>query len=158
MGTELHSDRLCVFAVDTWPPAPELGAALEHNRPVAGATLQLRFGERIASLAISDLWSTCCELLLQAQLARESRVDRFVVDVEQIFDLTSDSRSLLCVFSREHVFAVDAQQFADSLEKVVGDIFEGTSCPRLMQIAAAWAASNIRAQPYSYRFSDSLLT
>jgi hypothetical protein len=158
MSTHLHADHLSTFKVQTWPPPRDLGQALERNVMIAGARLQLRFGERVASLAVNDLWSTCCELLLQAQLIRESRLDRFVVDVEHIFDLRYDSGLVLCTFSQEHVFEVDQQGFALSLERVVTEIFDGTSCPGLMLIAAKWAASNIRAQPYSFRFSDSVLT
>lgn len=158
MSTQLHADHLSAFKVQTWPPPRDLGRALERNVQMPGARLQLRFGEQVASLSVTDLWSTCCELLLQAQLIRESTLDRFVVDVEHIFDLRYDSGVVLCTFSQEHVFAVDPQGFAESLEQTVAEIFEGTSCPGLMHIAANWAASNIRSQPYSYRFSDSLLT
>jgi len=158
MSTQLRLDQLSTFRVHTWPPAKELGRALERNLRIPGALLQLRFGEQVASLAISDLWSACCELLLEAELAREGKLDRFVVDVEQIFDLSYDGDTLLCIFSREHLFIVDPEEFAASLEQVVAEVFEGTSCPRLMHVAAKWGASSIRAQPYSFRFSDSLLT
>ena len=158
MSTELHADHLSAFNLHTWPSPRDLGQGLERTVTIAGARLQLRFGEQVASLAVTDLWSTCCELLLQAQLIRESRLDRFVVDVEHIFDLRYGSGLVLCTFSQEHVFAVDQQGFASSLERVVAEIFDGTSCPGLMLIAAKWAASNIRAQPYSFRFSDSVLT
>jgi hypothetical protein len=158
MTTQLHADHLSAFKVRTWPPPGELGQALEGNLRIPGARLQLRFGDQVASVGITDVWSTCCELLLQAQLVREAKLDRFVVDVEHIFELGYDSDIVFCTFSREHVFAVDRQQFAACLEQVVDDVFEGTSCPRLMRIAAGWAASNIRAQPYSYRFSNSVLT
>ena len=57
----------------------------------------------------------------------------------------------------EHVFAVSREDFASALEDVVEQIFSGTSCPQLMHVAARWGASAIRALPYSYRFSDSLL-
>jgi hypothetical protein len=120
--------------------------------------LRLHFGEQIARIAISDLWSVCCELVLQAQLVREARLDHFIIDVEQIFDLAYDEDQLLCVFSREHLFAVSRDDFAAALDQVVDNIFEATQCPRLMHIAARWGASAIRAQPYSYRFSDSVLT
>lgn len=158
MSIQLGTGLLMAFRLETWPPPEKLGAALEHNQRVPGAMLQLRFGDQVASLSISDLWSTCCELLFQAQLVRERKLDRFVVDVEHIFDLSYDADKVLCIFSREHVFAVDVEGFANSLEAIVTRIFEGTHCPRLMQIAASWAASSIRGQPYSYRFSDSVLT
>ena len=158
MSTQLRLDEPSKFRVRTWPSAREIGRALEQNVRIAGSVLQLRFGDQIASLAISDPWSTCCELLLEAQLVREGKLDRFVLDVEQIFDLSYDGGIVLCTFSREHVFAVGREEFAASLELVVAEIFEGTTCPRLMRIAAGWGASDIRAQPYSYRFSDSLLT
>jgi hypothetical protein len=158
MSTQLNVDHLSTFQVQTWPLPSELGRALERNARMPGARLQLRFDQQVASLAVSDIWSTCCELLLQAQLAREANLDRFVVDVEHIFDLGYEAGSILCVFSKEHVFAVDRECFAAALERAVAEIFQATSCPRLMQIAASWAASNIRSQPYAYRFSDSVLT
>jgi len=46
--------------------------------------------------------------------------------------------------------------FADALEGVLEDIFSGTGWPPVMEIAAAWA-TQIRPQPYSSRFSNSLL-
>jgi hypothetical protein len=64
---------------------------------------------------------------------------------------------VLCRFSPEHVFAVSREHCAAALEDVVDEIFSGTSCPRLMHVAARWGASALRALPYSYRFSDSLL-
>lgn len=121
------------------------------------AVLQLRFGELAAGLPIADIWSTCCELLLEAQLVRERRLNRFVLDAEHVFDVSCAASVVLCRFSSEHVFAVSREEFATALERVVEEILTGTSCPQVMLIAARWAASTIRAQPYSYRFSDSLL-
>jgi hypothetical protein len=157
MATQLR-DEVSAFEVRTCPSPRALGEALERKSRQVEAVLQLRFGEQIAGLAISDLWSACCELLLEAQLVREAKLDHFVLDVEQVFELTYDGDLLRCVFSREHAFAVPRESFAAALEQVVEDIFAATSCPRLMHIAATWSASAIRAQPYSYRFSDSLLT
>jgi len=151
-------DGLLRFEVRTSPPPSELGRALQDNSSADRVQLQLHFGEQVARISISDLWSACCELLLQAQLVRESRLDHFIIDVEQIFDLAYDDDQLLCIFSREHVFAVARDQFADSLEHAVDEIFAATSCPGVMRIAAAWGASAIRGQPYSFRFSDSVLT
>ena len=148
--------ELSSFGAVTRPAPVELGRALEgraNTRPV----LQLHFGEMVAGLPISDVWSACCELLLQAQLAREMRLDRFVLDLEQVFEVTCAGSAILCRFSSEHVFAVSREGFALALERVVEQIFAGTSCPSLMHIAACWGASTIRALPYSYRFSDSLL-
>jgi hypothetical protein len=62
------------------------------------------------------------------------------------------------MFSQEHLFAVSKEGFAAALEHVVDEIFDSTSCPRLMRIAAGWGAAAIRAQPYSAKFSDSVLT
>jgi hypothetical protein len=149
--------ELTKFEVTTSPPPRELGRALEKNARVGKAVLRLRFGELAAGLPISDLWSACCELLLQAQLVREGKLDRFVLDVEHVFDVLCAEKLVLCRFSAEHVFAVDREGFASSLENVVDQIFSGTSCPQLMHIAARWGASAIRAQPYSFRFSDSVL-
>jgi hypothetical protein len=157
MATQLRLDQFAPFEVRTWPDPEALGRALETNHPVPGAVLQLRFGEQVAGLAISDLWSACCELVLDAELVREGRLDHFVLDVEQICDLSYAGELLFCIFSREHVFAVSREEFAAALEHVVEEIFASTSCPRLMQIGAGWGASAIRALPYSVRFSDSEL-
>lgn len=151
-------DRLSSFEVRTWPQPGELGRALEQNIPVPGCFLQLRFDGQAAGFAVADPWSLCCELLLQAQLVRERRLDHFVLDLEQIFELSYLGGLALCVFSREHVFAVSSDAFAESIEHLVEEILAGTTCPRVMQIAARWSASTIRAQPYSHKFSDSLLT
>jgi hypothetical protein len=134
-----------------------LGRALENNRHVPGATLQLRFGKQVAGLPISDLWSACCELLLEAQLVRQRKLDHFVLDVEQIFDLAYAGELLYCSFSREHVFAVSRDELAGSLERLVSEILGATSCPRLMHVGAVWGASAIRGLPYSSRFSETAL-
>jgi hypothetical protein len=148
---------LSSFEVSTRPSPAELGRALETRTNVARPVLLLRFGERSAGLPISDVWSACCELLLEAQLVRERRLNRFVLDVEHVFDVSCVGSVVLCRFSPEHVFAVSREEFASALEDVVQQIFSGTSCPQLMHVAARWGASAIRALPYSYRFSDSLL-
>jgi len=158
MATQLGSAEVCAFEVRTCPAPHALGQALESNARPSGARLQLHFGGEVAALPIPDLWSACCELLLEAQLVREAKLDHFVLDVEQVFELSYDRDLLLCIFSREHVFAVPRDSFAASLERVVEEIFAATSCPRLMQVAARWSASAIRAQPYAFRFSDSMLT
>jgi hypothetical protein len=158
MATQLRLDQLSHFELRIWPPPAELGAALQSNVRVPGCFLQLRFDKQAAGFAIPDLWSACCELLLDAQLVREARLDHFVLDVEQIFELSYLGDLLFCIFSKEHVFAVSREEFAAALEHVVGEIFAATTCPRLMHIAASWSASAIRSQPYSYRFSDSVLT
>jgi hypothetical protein len=157
MATQLRLDQFSPFEVRTWPDALALGGALQANRQIAGAVLQLRFGDRVAGLPIPDLWSACCELLLAAELVREGRLDHFVLDVEQIFELSYAGELLFCIFSREHVFAVSRDGFAASLERLVHEIFAATSCPRLMDIAARWGAAAIRGLPYSVRFSDSEL-
>jgi hypothetical protein len=158
MVTQLRVEDLLDFEVRTSPSAAELGRSLENNARLSGSLLQLRFGERVAGLPISDLWSACCELLLEAQLVREGRLDHFVLDIEQIFELAYSGELLFCIFSRELVFAVEREPFAAALEHVVEDIFAATTCPRLMHIAARWSASALRALPYSFRFSDSVLT
>jgi hypothetical protein len=158
MSTQPCFDQLSPFRAQTWPPPADLGRALERNARVPRALLQLCFGEQVAAFAISDPWSACCELLLEAQLVREHKLNHFVVDVEQIFDLSYAGDVLFCTFSREHVFAVSSEDFAAALEQLVDDIFAGTTCPRLMRIAAGWGASAIRALPYSFRFSDSPVT
>jgi hypothetical protein len=149
--------ELSNFEITTSPPPGELGHALEKNSRIGAATLRLRFGDLAAGLAISDVWSACCELLLQAELVREGRLDRFVLDVEHVFDVLCVRDVVICRFSREHLFAVSRKEFAASLERVVDQIFAGTTSPAVMRIAARWGASAIRAQPYSYRFSDSVL-
>lgn len=158
MNTQLQWDRLATFRAETRPAPAELGKALERNALPTQARLCLSFGDRIAGIPISDLWSVCCELLLQAQLVREGRLHRFVIDLEHVFDVACMRSVILCRFSPEHVFVVDKEEFAASLEELVGGIFAGTHCPSVMQIAADWAASEIRARPYAHRFSDFLLT
>ena len=153
----LQSIDLSPFMAQTSPAPPELGRALESKASVDHPVLQLRFGEEAAGLPISDVWSACCELLLQAQLVRERRLNRFVLDLEHVFDVSCAGNVVLCRFSPEHVFAVSLEDFASALEDVVDRIFSGTGCPRLMHVAARWGASALRALPYSYRFSDSLL-
>lgn len=157
IATQLRLDGISQFDARTFPPAAELGESLERNARLTGTLLQLRFGERIAGIAIPDLWSACCELLFQAQLVRERRLDHFVLDVEQIFELSYSGDLVFCIFSREHVFAVDREAFAAALEQVVADVFSATTCPKLMRVAARWGATAIRALPYSYRFSDTAL-
>ena len=149
--------QLTTFEVLTCPTPVELGRALESNVRVGGGTLRLRFGEVTAGLPLADVWSACCELLLQAELVRERKLNRFILDLEHVFDVSCAGGVILCRFSTEHVFAVARDEFVSSLEGVVAQIFSGTSCPALMQVAARWGASAIRALPYSYRFSDSLL-
>ena len=145
------------FSVRTIPAPEQLGRTLEDRTKLRRATIQLRFGNEVAALAIRDVWSACCELLLAANLVRERKLDRFILDVEQVFDIVYDGDLMLCAFSPEHRFAVAVEVFARSLEQVVEDILAGTSCPGVMRIAAQWGASEIRAQPYSSRFSNSLL-
>src|SRR3954451_8392372 len=153
----LQSIDLSSFMAQTSPAPAELGRALESKTSIEHPVLQLRFGEVTAGLPISDVWSACCELLLQAELVRERRLDRFVLDLEHVFDVSCEGSVALCRFSPEHVFAVSRDEFAAALEDVVDQIFSGTSCPRLMHVAARWGASALRALPYSYRFSESLL-
>jgi hypothetical protein len=153
----LCSLDLSPFSVQTRPAPQDLGRALERRESIAQPVLQLRFGEMTAGLAIPDVWSACCELLLEAELVRERRLDRFVLDVEHVFDVSCAANVVLCRFSSEHVFAVSREKFASALDGLVEQILSGTSCPRVMLIAARRAASEIRARPYSSRFSDSLL-
>jgi hypothetical protein len=145
------------FEVQTRPAPAELGRALEQQIAPIQPVLQLRFGESTAGLPISDVWSACCELLLEAELVREGRLDRFVLDVEHVFDVLCTDKLVLCRFSSEHVFAVAREDFAAALERVVEQILSGTSCPPVMLIGARWGAAAIRARPYSHRFSDSML-
>jgi hypothetical protein len=149
--------ELSPFEALTSPAPAELGLALETNERIGKAVLRLRFGGVVAGLPITDVWSACCELLLQAQLVRERKLNRFVLDLEHVFDVSCAGNVILCRFSAEHVFAVSPEEFASSLEGIVAQIFSGTSCPDVMRVAARWGASTIRALPYSYRFSDSLL-
>ncbi len=157
MATQPELEQIPSFAVRISPRPETLGRALENNRPLAGTYLQLRFGEQAAGFPIADLWSACCEFLLQAQLVRESKLDHFVIDAEQIFDIDYNGDLLVCSFSHEHVFAVPVEVFAAALEHVVDDIFAGTSCPPLMRIAANWGASTLRSLPYASRFTASAL-
>src|SRR4051794_19590891 len=152
-----QSIDLSTFVVQTSPAPAELGGALESKLSIGNPVLQLRFGDEAAGLPISDVWSACCELLLEAELVREGRLDRFVLDLEHVFDVSCTGSVVLCRFSPEHVFAVSRDEFAAAFEEVVDQIFAGTSCPRLMHVAARWGASALLALPYSYRFSDSLL-
>lgn len=153
----LQSLDLVSFRIETQPPPAELGRSLETSECPIRPVLRLRFGEVAAGLRIRDVWSACCELLLAAELAREKRLDRFVLDVEHVFDVSCATSVVLCRFSNEHVFAVSRDEFAQALEEIVKEILSGTSCPGVMLIAARWGASAIRARPYSYKFSDSLL-
>ena len=150
------TDECVPFEVRTAPLPAEIGRALEGNQPIEGAMLQLHFSEEVARLPIPDLWSGCCELVLQAELVREARLDHFIFDVERIFDLSYDGDRLTCAFSREHVFTVSRTEFAEALERLVQQIFAGTTCPRLMRAGAIWGAASIRSQPYYYRFSESV--
>lgn len=144
------------FEASTSPEPAQLGRALEAKIPIRGAVLELHFGDEVARLPISDLWSCCCELLFQSELVREARLDHFIVDVERIFDLSYDDDRLRCAFSQEHVFTVSRTRFADALEQLVESIFSGTTCPLLMRAGAAWGAASILTQPYYYRFSESV--
>ena len=157
MATQLRLDEYCRFEARTWPAPQALGRALERNQRVPRALLQLSFGGQVAGLGISDIWSLCCELLLNAQLVRERTLDHFVLDADQIFDLSYSGELLFCTFSREHVFAVSREDFASALEHLVGDIFAATAAPSVMQIGAQWGASAIRGLPYAFRFSEAEL-
>ena len=157
MATQLRLDEFSSFEARTSPAPEALGRALERNQRVPGALLQLSFDGQVAGLGISDIWSACCELLLNAQLVREGVLDHFVLDAEQIFDLSYAGELLFCTFSREHVFAVIREDFASSLEQLVGDIFAATASPSVMRIGAQWGASAIRGLPYAFRFSEAEL-
>lgn len=52
------------FTVTTMPAPAQLGRSLEEKVRLRRATMQLRFGQEVAALAIRDVWSACCELLL----------------------------------------------------------------------------------------------
>src|SRR6266550_5102469 len=97
---------LSSFQVQTRPAPAELGRALEMKASIAQPVLQLRFGEKAAGLPIRDVWSACCELLLAAELVRERRLDRFVFDLEHVFDVSRGVDVVVCRFSSEHLFAV----------------------------------------------------
>lgn len=157
IATQLRLDGFVAFDLQTSPSPQELGQAIQNYQRVPAALFQLRFGDSVAGIAVSDLWSACCELLLQAELVRQGRLDHFVIDVEQIFELSYSGDLVFCIFSREHVFAVEREPFASSLEQVVDNIFAATTCPRLMKLAAQWGASAIRGLPYAARFSHSEL-
>lgn len=155
MATQLRLDEFLPFQARSWPAPEALGRAVERNERVPGALLQLSFGGQVAGLAISDIWSACCELLLNAQLVREGMLDHFVLDAEQIFDLSYAGELLFCTFSCEHVFTVSREDFASSLEQLVDGIFAATASPGVMRIGAQWGASAIRGLPYAIRFSGS---
>src|SRR5262249_54399429 len=129
IGADTADVDLSHFEVTTSPRPEELGKALERNARLGEAVLRLRFGDLAAGHASSDLWSACCELLLEAELVREGKLDRFVLDVEHVFDVLCAGDIVLCRFSKEHVFAVSREKFASSLEQVVDKIFDGTTSP-----------------------------
>ena len=158
MATDFRPDQIARVEARFAPSPTELGKALDNNERAPRASLQLRFGERVAGLAVADLWSACCELLLAAGLVREGRLDHFVLDVEQVFELSYAGDLAFCIFSSEHVFAVSREELAASLEHAVEEVFAQTACPRLMRVAASWGASSLRALPYAFRFSESALT
>src|SRR5437764_8551582 len=125
---QLQSLDLSPFEVQTRPPPAELGRLLESKERATQPVLRLRFGELTAGLPIRDVWSACCELLLAAELVREGRLNRFVLDVEHVFDVSCSGRVALCRFSSEHVFAVSREEFPSALERMVGQIRSGTCC------------------------------
>jgi len=158
LATQLRLDQIARVEARFAPSPSELGKALDNNERAPRASLQLRFGEQVAGLAVADLWSACCELLFAAGLVREGRLDHFVLDVEQVFELSYAGDLVFCIFSPEHAFAVSREEFAASLEQAVDELFAHTACPGLMRIAASWGASSLRALPYAFRFSESALT
>ena len=108
MDAGVGSDNIIAFRATTSPSPAELGRALEENAAVGSALLEMHFGAAVARVPISDLWSACCELLLQAELVRETLLDHFVLDVERIFDISyegehSFARSRVSMFSRSCV-------------------------------------------------------
>src|SRR5438270_13274620 len=123
----LQSIDLSPFIAQTTPAPAQLGRALESKASIEHPVLQLRFGEVTAGLPISDVWSACCELLLEAQLVRERRLNRFVLDLEHVFDVSCAGSVVLCRFSPEHVFAVSCDAFASAPEEVVDKSFSGIS-------------------------------
>src|SRR4051812_43073496 len=107
----LQSLELSSFEALTCPAPAELGRALESRESIGQPVLRLRFGEASAGIPMHDVWSACCELLLEAQLVRERRLNRFVLDVEHVFDVSCAENVVLCRFSPEHVFAVSRDDF-----------------------------------------------
>jgi hypothetical protein len=89
--------------------------------------VDLSFGEAIAHVRVNDGWKTYCELYLQGQLARRAQLTSFSLDREQLFQVVQRDRTLICIWSTEHVFAVDQRQFADETERIVEQDLAATS-------------------------------
>jgi hypothetical protein len=139
-------------------PAPELlGKSLADPSHPVPALLHLSFGDAVAHVEFDDVWSTCCVLLLQADLVREKKLNHFVIDVEQLFAISYRGDLLVCRWSIDHVFTVRAEAFAKSLELVATKILGAASSPAVMSLRARSNAWLIRGQPYSSKFSRAWL-
>lgn len=139
---------------DLWttPSADQLGKALEAKARQEFC-LHFGFGANVASEQIPDVWSACCELRLQSELVRSRQLTHFVLDARELFDTSYDGDLLICSYSPEHVFPVRLEEFAASIDRLLGDVARATTYPKLTDIAIERRASLIRAQPYFYRFS-----
>jgi len=114
------------FELKMRPSASEVGRLWVRGTPTEAVVL-FCFGSATASQRVRDVWTACCEIYLQAQLARRGQPHWFSLLGEQLFEIFYVDRALVCTWSPEHVFAVDQGEFACSCETLVEQVVAETS-------------------------------
>jgi hypothetical protein len=106
------------FKLSVKAPPSDLRSPWDEDAP-ASAVLRFSFGDLTASQLVGDIWLACCEIYLQAQLAKQSRLDGFYLNGEQLFTIAYFDDVVLCSWSRDHMFAVKQRELVDSFEALV---------------------------------------
>lgn len=123
---EFAAPSVLPFQVRLNPSAPEIGR-LRKQGTATSAVFLFSFADATASHRVKDVWTACCEIYLQAQLARSAELHSFYLDDEQLFEMAYVDDAIICSWSPEHVFAVKRAEFVASIETLVEQVLAGVS-------------------------------
>ena len=98
------------------------------------------FGDQTASVRATDAWTVCCDIYLQAQLARRAQLQLFCMSGEQLFTLAYVDDAVICSWSQEHVFAAKRGDLVRSCETLVEQAVAGLSDDRRDQFVRLGAS------------------
>ena len=118
---EIPFAALVGFRLALKPSAVEIGRICATGKRVEAIFL-FSFGEATASHRVDDVWTACCEMYLQAQLAEQSDLQSFRLAGEELFTLRHEGDVVVCSWSRHHIFAVQKREFVRSLESLIDQV------------------------------------
>ena len=140
-----NSLRVVSFGLATDPAAETIGLQWSGVARTE-ATFRFSFGSASAAVHVPDVWTSCCELYLQAQLAAREKLPVLSLGGQRRFTLTNVTGIIVCQWSREHIFAVRKREFVSAIETLVDRFLAGMP-ETLREGFVQLGASMIRNEP-----------